>query len=115
VSPADIVRVLSELRGPFSEEEKLRDAIAIALGPHALREAKVGEHERIDFLVGRIGIEAKIRGTRSDVTRQLFRYAESPDIDEIILVTTRYQHTVRAPTALLGKPLTIVVCWGAML
>lgn len=111
---AELAVALSYLKGPFAEEETLRDAIAATLGGVALREANVGAHERIDFLVDKIGIEAKIRGTLSDVTRQLFRYAECEAIEELVLVTTRFQHT-RLPPTICGKPLTVVVLWGAML
>lgn len=110
----EIVVALSELKGPFAEEETLRDAIAGVLGGHALREAKLAEHERIDFLVGNVGVEAKVRGSVSEVTRQLFRYAESDLVAELVLVTTRFQHS-RLPNLLREKPLTVVVLWGAML
>jgi hypothetical protein len=114
VTGAEVAIALSELRGPFAQEEALRDAIAQRLGGLALREANVGARERIDFLVDKVGVEAKIRGSLTDVTRQLFRYAECELIDELVLVTTRSQHT-RLPPTLLGKPITVVVLWGALL
>lgn len=117
-APSDIVARLSEIRGSFSEEQELRNAIARAL-PEAKAEAKVGERERVDFLVElggvRVGIEAKIKGSRTDVCRQLFRYAECEGIDQLVLVTTRFQHTVRMPFEMNGKPLAVVVLWGAVL
>lgn len=114
----DILGRLAEIGGSFTEEQQLRDAIARAL-PAAKAEVTVGESARVDFLLvegsRRIGIEAKIKGSRTEVARQLFRYAECADIDELVLVTTRFQHTHRLPHAMNGKPLAIVVLWGSVL
>ena len=63
--------------------------------------------DRIDFLVGRIGIEVKTRHSRADVLRQLDRYAQSEMLDSLILVTTRAQHR-DAPESIRGKPLALV-------
>ena len=53
------------------------------------REAVLREGDRIDFLVGAIGIEVKTSSSRSrrDILRQMQRYAESPRVDALILVT----------------------------
>lgn len=63
--------------------------------------------DRIDFLVGRIGIEVKTRHSRTEVLRQLDRYAQSDKLDSLMLVTTRAQHR-DAPDELRGKPLALV-------
>lgn len=111
----EVFAALGELRGSYSEEGQLRDAIAGVLGDAAVREAVVGPHERIDFLVGKLGIEAKVKGSRTEVTRQLFRYAECDGVDELLLVTTKVQHSLRLPPFMLGKPVAVLVLWGAML
>lgn len=115
MTPREVFYALSTLSGSYSEEGALRDAIAGVLGDAAVREAVVGPRERIDFLVGKMGIEVKVKGSRSEVTRQLFRYAECEGIDEILLVTTKMQHSLRMPSSMLGKPVAVIVLWGAML
>ena len=64
--------------------------------------------DRIDFLVGDgPGLEVKIEGSRAEVLRQLDRYAESPRIAHLMLVTTRAQlHTM--PKELREKPLEVL-------
>lgn len=53
------------------------------------REAVLSEKDRIDFLVGAIGVEVKTSSSHSrrDIWRQMQRYAESPRVDALILVT----------------------------
>ena len=43
--------------------------------------------DRIDFLIGGIGIEAKIKASRRDILRQLDRYAALDRIEALILAT----------------------------
>lgn len=116
MSPGELALLISNLGGSYPQEPPLRDAIAKALtyaGVAFSREAKIGHQARADFLVGRIAVEVKIAGSLSEVTRQLFRYAEC-DIDGIVLVTTRVQ-LARVPPIILGKPTAVSVLWGAML
>lgn len=71
------------------------------------REVRLGPRDRIDFLVdGGVGLELKINGAPSEVTRQLSRYAESEQIAALVLVTTRALHRMQ-PGTLLGKPLHV--------
>ena len=71
------------------------------------REVPLTKKDRIDFLVDKIGIEVKTDGSLAAVTRQLWRYAECPEIDSLVLVTTRQAHR-NMPDKLLGKPLFVV-------
>ena len=66
------------------------------------REVALTPRDRIDFLVGTIGIEVKVKGRASAVARQLLRYAEHERITELVLFTTRTQIVV--PHTLGGKP-----------
>lgn len=70
--------------------------------------------DRIDFLVGRVGIEVKVAGSRNEVMRQLERYCRSDRIDAILLATTRLQLT-RMPDTLGGKPVVTAPLFGAIL
>jgi hypothetical protein len=71
------------------------------------REVKLNATDRIDFLVGTVGIECKVDGSKNAVASQLLRYAESDRISGLILVTIRNTHRFGG-TELLGKPLRVM-------
>lgn len=97
-----------------STEDELQRAIALCLDINRVpyvREARVSQTERPDFLIGTLGtvaIEIKIKGSLSEVTRQIHRYAQREDIQQILLVTTCAKH-LDIPDEFNGKP--IVTCW----
>lgn len=72
------------------------------------REAWIGSGERIDFLVGRVGIEIKVAGSAADVRRQLARYAATEAVDELLLVTTKAAHRVLHGEVLSDVLITVV-------
>ena len=93
---------------PFGTEQAVQDAIEDLLEHEKLnytREFAIGR-DRVDFLVDfridgnpfRIAIECKVAGGPSAVMEQLLRYAQSPDVDAIILVTSRNTHRFAVPT-----------------
>ncbi len=61
---------------------------------------------RIDFLIGRVGMEVKIKGPAAQVQRQLETYAASGRFDHLILLTTRPVHR-SVPRILHGVPVTV--------
>jgi len=71
----------------------------------------------VDFALadedGTIGLEVKIGGAVMSVLRQLARYAESPKLSSLMLVTTRPQHKIM-PCHLQGKPLLVVMLDGLL-
>lgn len=106
----EIVAVLRSYKLPFGEEQRLQDAVEEALREHKLefrREHILRPGDRIDFLVGTIGIECKVEGSPAAVLSQLLRYAESNEVDGLILVTTRNTHRM-AVTELGGKPFHLI-------
>jgi hypothetical protein len=62
------------------------------------------KRNRIDFVVGRIGVELKVDGSPAAVLRQLDRYAAAAELDAVTLVTTRRAHLRGLPSELRGKP-----------
>lgn len=84
------------------------------------REYPLTACDRIDFLVVdevqhcRVGIECKIGGSLSAVTRQLFRYAKTAAVHALILVTAKTQ-LAAVPETINGKPVRVVVTLGAFL
>lgn len=112
-----IAEVLRSFKYVFSGEKELQDGVAEAFLTRGIafdREKSLGSHGVVDFMIGRIAIEVKIKGSPSDVARQLLQYCASPDVDAIILFTGR-SRLGRLPTELLGKPVTVVTMWSTFL
>ena len=108
--PADRLRACLSIKFVGQNEAQLQDALQTLLKAsysHVRREHRLTETDRIDFLVERTGIEVKIQGSLTQVMRQLRRYADSDDVDDLVLVTTRALHR-QLPHTLGGKPLTVI-------
>jgi hypothetical protein len=91
----------------FGTELELQDGIAGVLtskGVPFLREVVLSKRDRIDFMLdGGVGIEVKIDGSVSALTRQLFRYAESPQISALLVVVSAIRLS-NLPSQIGGKP-----------
>ena len=59
-------------------------------------------------MAGDLGIEVKVAGSLSSVTRQLFRYAESDLIGSLLLITNRIALHSRLPAEMNHKPLRVL-------
>jgi hypothetical protein len=64
---------------------------------------------RIDYLIGRTGLELKTEGSVHEVMRQLRRYAESSRIDELVLLTSKVR-LCGMPKTLGDKPVHVALC-----
>jgi hypothetical protein len=98
-----------------STELELQDQVGSLLSKSGIayeREVRLSGKDRIDFLVGTIGLELKIDGTLANLTRQLDRYAASERISELLVVSTRLT-LCRVPTELRGKPVH-TICVGGL-
>jgi hypothetical protein len=73
------------------------------------REVELAPGDRIDFLLGGVGLELKVQGGPNEIARQLFRYSASARVLELVLFSTRATHAQRFPSELGGKPLYVVV------
>ena len=112
VTPKGLCRLIHSARFRYSGEDDLQAGIEQLLAGDGIvfkREVPITKRDRIDFLLKEpgIGIEVKVDGSLSSVIRQLFRYAEHPDIKDLILVTTRMKHS-SIPDSANGKPLYLV-------
>ena len=115
-----ITAALSAVRMPAQPEEyDIHAQVASALGAASLEyehEYKLGPRCRIDFKVGRVGIEVKKgRPASSELTRQLRRYLESDELDAVIVVA---QRVTRLPETILGKRVELISLnrlWGVAL
>lgn len=91
----------------FTNEAELQEGLAEHLHDFAPgREVELNATDRIDFLLDGIGIEVKVQGSRAAVLRQLHRYAQSPSVQGLILITCRARHSM--PETLNDKPLLVV-------
>ena len=115
-----VAAALSAVRMPAQPEEyDIHGAIAEALAAAGLEyehEYRLGPRRRIDFRVGRIGIEVKKgRPASSALAAQLRKYLESDELDAVIVVT---QRVTRVPNAIDGKPVVLISLnrlWGVAL
>jgi hypothetical protein len=105
-----LAELLYRSRLSFQDEKQLQDDITAVLeraGIKSEAEVSLTPKDRIDFLCGDTGIEVKVGSSPSMVQRQLWRYAQSPQIASLILVTTRSSHK-ELGGEMLGKPVHVV-------
>lgn len=98
-----ILATLAAWRFPLDDEKRLQQAIAdLFTGKIEFeREVRLGDGDIIDFMVGGIGIEAKIKGQRRRIYQQCLRYLRHERVQALILVT---QLAVALPSAVGAKP-----------
>jgi len=116
-----VQRLLASLRRRrfnYQNEKRLQDGIEACLLKDRIdfvREHPLGEAGVVDFLVGGfLGVEVKIKGSPSEVARQLLRYAGQEEVKGLVLVTARSSLSA-LPPELLGKPLALVELWRTFL
>jgi hypothetical protein len=111
---APIVAALLTRRFHFTCEAELQAGLTSVLVDElgGRREVHLSGADRIDFLIGRVGIEVKTGGSTSALLRQLQRYAGSTDVDELLVITTLHRLANACPPALQGKPVRAVHVGG---
>lgn len=93
-SPVYVSELLTSCHYRVCGEKELQAALAVVLETKGLtiqREVKINDG-KIDILCGSVGIEVKIKGSYSDIVRQLHRYAQSEKITSLILASTKHSH-----------------------
>lgn len=106
---SDVADIFAAARFNFGNEEQLQLGLTEALraAGHAVeREVRLDGQNRIDLLVGTIGVEVKVAGKPDDVLAQVTRYCHSDLIEGLVLVTTRMRH--RLPAEINHKPVRVV-------
>lgn len=101
------------------QEAGLQQGIELVLRTHEIEfisQFDLGEHGRIDIYIPslQLGIELKVKGAPSEVITQVHRYAQSPKINALILVTGKMRLAIPV-TEINGKQVVNVVLWEAML
>ncbi len=105
---ADVARLLSSARFRQGTEALLQKDIEDFLYRSQIRfdrEVRLTPGERIDFMVGSVGIEAKIRVDKRAIFRQLTRYARFERISSLVLISGT---ALGLPRAIEGKPVYFV-------
>jgi hypothetical protein len=111
-----VVALLRAYRFDESSEDALQRGVDVVLRDTWFgfeREARLSARDRIDFLVGGLGIECKVDGSTAEVARQLERYAKLDAIDELVLVTTKNRHRA-VPREMNGKRVLVHVTMGGL-
>ena len=118
MTEAAIIAALSAVRFNCQGEDELQEAIAKVLLEAAIafrREYPLTAKERIDFLVGSVGVEVKVDGSTSAIARQLQRYAACPEVASLMLVTPRFRYGALDGVAIGGKVVKVVRLVGGLL
>lgn len=103
-----IQRVLSLSRFPLNSEKDLQAAIEAHfnyLGVEYSREHNLGDGDIVDFMVGAVAVEVKIKGARRAIYRQCERYAAHDNVEAILLVTNV---AMGFPPEIGGKPTAVL-------
>lgn len=108
MTPPDICRILESGRFDLSDEKRCQAEIHTWLedrrppGVSLERERRLGPRDIPDFVMSGVVIEIKMNAAQPRaVIRQLARYAEYPEVEAVILASSR---TVALPPSLAGKP-----------
>lgn len=115
-----IAAALARVRLPRSVEADYHAAIARVLAEAGVAfesECDLGAgYGRVDVFVPALGlaVELKVKGSLSDVTAQLHRYASAPQVRQLLLVTGSVR-LGNIPSSLCGKPVAVVATWKGYL
>lgn len=104
---ADIIRLLETHTWPLSDEKLLQQEIGDVFEAAALdfeREVRLGGGDIVDFMVGSVAVEIKIKGERRAIYRQLERYCAHEVVKRIILATNV---PMALPIDINGKPASV--------
>jgi hypothetical protein len=79
VTANELLAVLKTFRFRYDDEMRLQEGIAAVLASSHIpfeREVKLSQHDRIDFMTGRLGIEVKVGHPLTSVMKQVHRYMQ---------------------------------------
>jgi hypothetical protein len=107
MTEATITALIELIRGAkidLSSEKRAQadmEQVLAAAGIEFLREEPLTVADIVDFLVGGVALELKLRGARKkDVYKQLCRYARNPRVETILLASNM---SMGLPAQIEGK------------
>ena len=110
-----IAELLRGYRFNHDNEKELQAGIEQILSKAGLRferECRLGEAGQIDFLVGGVGVEVKIKGSLTAMTIQVHRYTRRDEVTSLLVATTK-KRLLNLPSEMNGKPIVTVWLGGA--
>ena len=114
---AELKLLMASYRFRYSSEAQLQGGIAEFLRQQRIEfraEVRLSPADRIDFMLGNLGVEVKINQPLGQVMRQLHRYAQHADVVELLLITNRCQHA-RIPPSINRKGVEVLFLgWGML-
>ncbi|HSI86845.1 MAG: hypothetical protein ACAI35_04340 [Candidatus Methylacidiphilales bacterium] len=110
-----IYKALSAITMQPRSELELHETISKLLTAQGIvhrREVKTNRGT-VDFVIGDIAMEIKIKGGSIDIARQLIRYLQDPQFTSLILVTTK---AIKLPITEVetpegNKPVFVIELW----
>lgn len=101
-----LITLLSGRGFSLSNEKRTQAEIAQVLTDNGVeheREKRLSAADIVDFFLPATGVavEVKLRQSRTEILRQLVRYAAHPEVTEILLVSGT---AIRLPRDIGGKP-----------
>jgi hypothetical protein len=103
--------VIAAMAYRFTDEAELQEGISQALASAGIgfeREVVLSPRDRIDFMLEYgVGIEVKIDGSISALTRQVFRYTELPVVSAVLVVVA-LNRLGQLPHEMNGKPVLVL-------
>lgn len=118
MTAVEVSDLLARYRIIGMTESVVQDQIERALrqgGIDYQREVELAPGDRIDFMVGSVGVEVKIKGTRSQIIRQLARYIRNDRVEEIVLAATSRRVLAGVPDEITGMHVTKHLLQGSLL
>lgn len=115
---ADVSDLLARYRIAGMSESVVQgqiERVLLSEGVDFRREVEIAKGDRIDFMVGSVGIEVKTKGSRAQIIRQLARYVRNEQVEEIILAATSRRILASAPDEITGMPITKHLLQGGLL
>lgn len=104
----EIRNFIGRHRFPITDEKETQREIEKALAGAGMdfgREVRLSDQDTVDFMVGKVALEVKLKGSPMKIYRQLARYAEHESVEAILLVTAR---SMTLPATINGKPAAVV-------
>lgn len=104
--------------GYWADEADVQIALNGVLGEYypVMAEYRLGPRDRPDFLVDvdgvNIVVEVKVAGSRNPILRQLGRYAAHPNVDALVLASSRRTLLHYMPMELHSKPVAVALVGG---
>lgn len=109
----DWQEVIHSIKINFSNEAECHRGIKEAFDAAGIayqHEVKIPEG-RLDFLIDGVGVEVKLDGSLSDLTRQLYKYSLSSKLTGLAVITNKNRLTY-LPLEMSEKPLEVIFLSG---